>query len=78
MKDEMNIEHSGTVSNEEVTYTNTSERKVTHQKSEEPFKCGYCDEVFSSSSALKRHRRVHSSDRQFRCDCCDKVFSGKS
>uniref|UniRef100_A0A8C0ZNG3 Uncharacterized protein n=1 Tax=Castor canadensis TaxID=51338 RepID=A0A8C0ZNG3_CASCN len=39
-----------------------------------PFVCGQCAQAFRFSSALIRHRRVHSEERPFRCGQCAQAF----
>ncbi len=41
---------------------------------ERPFKCGYCEQVFTVSWCCAEHERRHTGEKPYKCDWCDKSF----
>ena len=48
---------------------------MTIHTGEKPYKCRFCDELFSSQYYLKVHDSIHTGDNIFNCSHCDKTFT---
>eukprot|EP00035_Acanthoeca_spectabilis_P040417 m.69765 g.69765 ORF g.69765 m.69765 type:complete len:380 (-) comp9979_c0_seq3:35-1174(-) len=42
------------------------------------YECPFCDHIFSCSSNLNRHKRVHTGDKPFLCSHCGTPFANSS
>ena len=48
------------------------------QKGKKPFKCNFCDKVFSQKQSLNGHiDSIHIGNKTFKCSVCDASFSQK-
>ena len=45
--------------------------------SRKPYKCNYCDKVFSEKNYLINHLRTHTGEKPYACGVCDIAFSQK-
>ncbi|XP_012512046.1 PREDICTED: zinc finger protein 396 [Propithecus coquereli] len=51
------------------------ERRKGNPSRKKQHKCDECGRIFSQSSALILHRRIHSGEKPYACDECAKAFS---
>ncbi|KAF7483642.1 Hypothetical predicted protein [Marmota monax] len=51
------------------------ERKQGNLSRKKQHKCEECGKIFSQSSALILHQRIHSGEKPYACDECAKAFS---
>lgn len=81
-----NHEGSWTTNNEiplgasEVPHTGKRGRpSIKHllAKGEKPYACDLCDNKFSTSGAMKKHRRKHTGERPYECKECYAKFAAK-
>ncbi|XP_073421220.1 uncharacterized protein [Dendrobates tinctorius] len=56
----------------QIVTTNTS------QKGNKRFQCSECGKLFTKSSGLFAHRRIHTGEKPYSCSKCGKCFTRKS
>ena len=40
-----------------------------------PYKCKYCNKVFTQQGHLKSHERIHTGIKPYKCKHCNKAFT---
>ncbi|XP_063697636.1 zinc finger protein 234-like [Culicoides brevitarsis] len=58
----------------EIETQELEEEVVSDEKDRKSFKCGTCDEIFTSFSKLRTHRYKIHNEKQHMCDFCSKSF----
>eukprot|EP00035_Acanthoeca_spectabilis_P007657 m.140158 g.140158 ORF g.140158 m.140158 type:complete len:415 (+) comp14032_c0_seq1:1271-2515(+) len=53
-------------------------QRETGSKGKKVYKCPVCEHVFSCSSNLNRHKRIHTGDKPYKCSHCDTSFANSS
>jgi len=56
----------------------TEEQRQKLAKGKRVYNCPYCGHIFSCSSNLIRHKRVHTGDKPYKCSHCDARFASCS
>ncbi|PIK54485.1 putative zinc finger protein [Apostichopus japonicus] len=60
------------VSNNPLGFTKHEKRLAAGVK---PFKCEFCEKVFSNRTDRKKHERTHTGEKPYPCKYCDKSFA---